>query len=35
VLALEGAIGFLDYEVIHQTLKCGSLVLGALSVILS
>ena len=35
MLALEGAICFLDYEVIHQTQKCGSLVLGVLSVILS
>ncbi len=35
VLVLEGAIGFLGYEVIHQAQKWGSLILGVLYVILS
>jgi NCS1 family nucleobase:cation symporter-1 len=35
VLVLEGAIGFLGYEFIHQAQKWGSLVLGVLYVILS
>jgi len=35
VLALEGAIGFLGYEFIHQAQKWGSIVLGILYVILS
>jgi len=35
VLALEGAIGFLGYEFIHQAQKWGSLVLGVLYIILS
>ena len=35
VLVLEGAIGFLGYEFIHQAQKWGSIVLGVLYVILS
>jgi NCS1 family nucleobase:cation symporter-1 len=35
VLALEGAIGFLGYEFIHQAQKWGSIVLGVLYVVLS
>ena len=35
VLALEGAIGFLGYEFIHQAQKWGSMLLGVLYVILS
>jgi NCS1 family nucleobase:cation symporter-1 len=35
VLALEGAVGFLGYEFIHQLEKWGSLILTALFVVLS